>query len=70
MARATREVFVKASKWRMLETHWLTAKVRFYFRRPRGTSIRVWYGYGWFSNNRQKQKLDGEGYTVPFNEVC
>jgi hypothetical protein len=61
MARTTREVFLKASKWRTLETHWSTTKVRFYFRGPRGASIRVGYGFGWFSKNRQKQKLDGNG---------
>ena len=59
MARVTRGVFVKSGKWRTLATHWSTAKVRFYFQKPGGAKIRVRYGYGWFSRNRQKQTLDG-----------
>jgi len=64
MSRITKVAFLKASKWRTLETHWSSAKVRFYFVVPRGASIRVRYGYGWFSKNRQKQKLDGNGVKI------
>ena len=59
MARVPRELFVKKDKWKTLETHWSSAKIRFYFRLPSGAKIRVRYGFGWFSKNRQKQTLDG-----------
>lgn len=59
MSRITREKFVKAAKWTTLETHWSSAEIVFYFRKPDGAKIRVRYGYGWFSKNRQTQTLDG-----------
>ena len=59
MARNTREKLIKKDKWVTLETHWSSAKVNFYFKRPSGAKIRVRYGFGWFSRNRQKQTLDG-----------
>ncbi len=59
MARVTKDAFIKKGKWRTLATHWANAKIAFYFKRPEGTKIRVRYGFGWFSKNRQKQTLDG-----------
>ncbi len=59
MSRVTRDRFVKKGKWRTLETHWSRAKIKFFFRGPRGAKIRVKYGVGWFSKTRQKQTLDG-----------
>jgi len=61
MARVTRESFIKAGKWRTLETRWSThtAEIQFFFLRPAGAKIRARYGFGWFSKNRQKQTLGG-----------
>lgn len=59
MSRITENVFVKAGKWRTLVTHWSNAEIRFYFRNPEGAKIRVRYGSGWLSKNRQTQTLDG-----------
>ncbi|REL33433.1 hypothetical protein DYD21_11720 [Rhodohalobacter sp. SW132] len=59
MSRISKTVFVKAGKWRTLETHWSRAKIRFYFRNPPGAKIRARYGFGWLSKNRQTQTLDG-----------
>lgn len=47
MSRISKTVFVKAGKWRALETRWASAK------------IKARYGFGWLSKNRQKQPLDG-----------
>lgn len=54
-----REPFIKAGKWRTLETHWSSTKVQFHFQRPARAKIRVRYGVGWFSKNLQKKTLDG-----------
>lgn len=64
MARVTRAAFVKGGKWRTIATHWSTAKARFYFRRPAGAKIRLRYGVGWFSVNRQKKTLDGQNEKI------
>jgi len=64
MARVQRGAVVKGGKYRTIATHWSTAKARFYFRRPAGMKIRVRYGVGWFSVNRQKQTLDGQAERI------
>ena len=64
MSRITRDKIVQPGKWRTLETHWSRTKVRFYFRRPSGAKVRVRYGYGWFSKNRQKHTLDGSNVKI------
>jgi len=49
--------FVSAGGFRTLATLWnTTASAQ--FRCPRGAEIRVRYGVGWFSKNRQQQTLD------------
>ena len=60
MARVQRSAAVKGGKYRTIATHWSTAKARFYFRHPAGIKIRIRYGVGWFSVNRQKKTLDGQ----------
>lgn len=64
MSRITKTVFVNAGKWRTLETHWSSAEIRFYFRNPQGAKIRVRYGYGWLSKNRQTQTVDGNSEKI------
>ena len=58
------EAFIKAGKWRTLETRWSSTKVQFKFQRPTGAKIRVRYGVGWFSKNRQKKTLDGNSVKL------
>jgi hypothetical protein len=61
---AQRDVFIKSGSWRTLETRWSSTKINYFFRNPSGAKIRVRYGYGWFSKNRQKQTLDGSVKTI------
>ncbi len=61
---AQRDVFIKAGSWRTLETRWSSTKINYFFRNPSGAKIRVRYGYGWLSKNRQKQTLDGSVKTI------
>jgi hypothetical protein len=52
-----RENFVSKGEFRTLATLWnTTASAQ--FRCPHGAQIRVRYGIGWFSKNRQQQTLD------------
>jgi hypothetical protein len=53
-----RESYVKAGGWRTVASLW-NASARGVFRGPAGAEIRVRYGKGWFSSNRQRQTLDG-----------
>jgi len=49
--------FISAGDYRTLVTLWnTTASAQ--FRCPPGAQIRVRYGIGWFSKNRQQQTLD------------
>ncbi len=50
---------VKAGDWRTLESFWNVTTTAF-FRHPAGARIRVRYGGGWFSSNKQNQTLNGE----------
>lgn len=57
---ATMTHHVRAGDWRTVYDIWgSTAKRYGVFTRPAGTEIRVRYGTGWFSRNRQRQRLDG-----------
>jgi hypothetical protein len=55
---AERESYVQAAGWRTVASLW-NASARGVFRGPSGAQIRVRYGGGWFSSNRQHQTLDG-----------
>lgn len=52
--------YVRASKW-MTVYSYIGSPITLYgeFRHPSGTQIRIRYGKGWFSRNRQHQELDG-----------
>ncbi|MBE9029021.1 hypothetical protein IQ266_04500 [filamentous cyanobacterium LEGE 11480] len=56
-----RERQIKAGKWRTLEKFW-NSKGTAYFRSPSRAKIRVRYGKGWLSKNRQKKTLNGGSY--------
>jgi hypothetical protein len=51
--------YVKAGGWRTLETFWNDGG-KAWFHGPAGARIKVNYGVGWFSKDRQKQTLDGQ----------
>lgn len=57
-AEVYRERCVTAGDWRTLETFWNTTATG-WFQSPASAEIRVKYGYGWLSVNRQRQTLDG-----------
>jgi len=56
-ASVDRTTYVTAGDFRTLATLWNTTATGT-FRCPAGAQIRVRYGYGWFSKNRQQQTLD------------
>jgi hypothetical protein len=58
-----RQKYVKSGDWRTLESYW-NATGHAWFSAPVGAEIKVLYGVGWFSKDRQKQKLDGTNKSL------
>lgn len=53
-----REAYVKSGEWRTLASLWnVSATAR--FQAPKGATIKVRYGIGWFGWDSQKKTLDG-----------
>ncbi len=52
---------IEAGGWRTVESFWNASGTAF-FKSPADAKIRVRYGGGWFSLNRQKQTLNGSDY--------
>ena len=52
---------IRANTWTTVETYW-NVNTRLAFLLPAGATIRLRYGGGWFSKNRQVQQLNGQQY--------
>jgi hypothetical protein len=63
---ATMRHHVKAGDWTTVYEIGGSTAIRYgVFTRPAGTEIRLRYGRGWFSRNRQRQSLDGTNPKNP-----
>ena len=59
MAEVTKTKRVTRGGWRTLEWGWNTTfQIRFFL--PRGTTVKVRYGVGWFGWDSQKTTLNGQ----------
>lgn len=63
MAEVQKTKRVKANGWRTIEWGWnATFDVRFFL--PRGASVKVRNGVGWFGWDSQKKTLNGETAVI------
>ena len=54
--------FIEAGDWRTLHRGLFGMSDKAYFLLPVGAEVRVIYGFGPFSTERDRQTLDGENY--------